>query len=504
MRPFALTLAALLALPSLVQAAPVPGLAVLVKPISTNGQVSALEVRQELRDGLPAGDVPLRFHAAVAVFGVKSIADRIVDLTVTDALGPVPLTVDADTRPSVFATSPATRHWQATRRTVAPVSVRYRIPTQPLAEGGGPPYGMKASGQGVAGRGVSFLLLPENTTTQSSSFAWDLSDLPAGSVGVITAGAGATVVAGPPIELSTQWVLAGPARVFHSTRSPGFDAYVVGASPFDVDAALDWADRGYAYLAGTLKYLGTPPYRLFFRSFDGPGNGSGAARETGGGAMMTTGATLGTRTPEDFKTTIFHEMAHNWVGDAEGAGAWFVEGLTVYLTAVLPCEAGMADAQFCVRGVNPAAAFYYSSVARNWSMERIKASGFSDENVRRVPYGRGMLYFARLNAQLRDKSNGRRTLRDVLAPLFVDRANGKRLDEAAWEAMLRRELGQAAVDEFRASVIEGTTTIVPPSDAFGPCLARAKIDMTVQGMQTKVDGYEWRPVAGCKQAAAAL
>lgn len=487
----AAVLAAALSTGAIAHAAPETGLSVVVKPLSTNGGVYALEVRQELRHGLPAGDIALRFSAPVGVFGVKSIADRITGLTVVDAAGPVPLTMSTDPRPSGYAT--ATRHWEAARKTVAPVSVRYRIPTQPVLEGGGPPYGMKASGEGVAGRGLGFLLLPQNTTTQATSFGWDLSELPPGSIGAITAGAGATIVPGPPSELTTQWMLAGPARVFKSTRTPGFEAYVLGAAPFDVDDALEWADRGYAHLAASMKYLGTPPYRMFFRSLDAPSYATGSAREAGGGAMMTTGATFGEQSPEDFNNTIFHEMAHQWVGDTSGAGMWFVEGLTVYLTATLPCEARMADAAFCARAVNDYATHYYGAEARNWSMAKIAAAGTGNENARRVPYGRGLLYFAQLDAQLRAGSDGRRGVRDVLAPLFQARMKGVRLDEAAWEAMLLSELGQPAVDEFRATVIEGTQTIVPPSSAFGACLQRVKVELTPPGSNAKVEGYEWRP-----------
>lgn len=479
-------------------AAPVatPDFSIVVKPLSTNGKVHALDVRQTLTGSLPSDDAPLRWAAPLGIFGVKSIADKIEDLTVTDANGPVALSIEND--PTAAGYSTGTRRWQATRKAVAPVTLRYRIATQPVREANGPPYGMKESGGGVAGRGLGFLVLPENTTSRATRFSWDLGALPPGSVGAITAGAGATVVPGPPSELGFQWMLAGPAQVFTSTRTPGFQAYLLGKQPFDTAPVLDWADRGYATLASSLKYLGAPDYRLFFRALDVPSYATGSAREAGGGAMMTAGDTFGSQSLDDYKTTIFHEMAHQWVGDLSGAGLWFVEGLTVYLTATLPCQSGMAPVAFCADGVNTYARYYYGSAARNWPLARIDGMGSADENVRRVPYGRGLLYFGLVNAQLLAKSQGRRGVLDVLAPMFVDRTKGIRLDEAAWEAMLLRELGQPAVDEFRASVIAGGKTIVPPPDAFGPCLTRVTVPMTVEGVQGEVDGHEWRPIANCK------
>ena len=43
-----------------------------------------------------------------------------------------------------------------------------------------------------------------------------------------------------------------------------------------------------------------------------------------------------------FRSTIFHEMTHQWVGLIEGRASWFEEGLTVYVTATLPCEAHLS------------------------------------------------------------------------------------------------------------------------------------------------------------------
>ena len=476
-------------------AAPGPGLSVVVKPLVTNGKVEALEVRQILTKDLPAGDTPLRFRAPLGLFGVPTIADKITGLSVLDANGPVPLTIE--NKPGMVGPATGFRYWQAARKTVAPVTVSYRIPTQPATEGGGPPYGMKASGQGVSGSGLGFLLLPANTTSTATRFNWDLSELPPGSIGAITAGAGAMLLAGGPSELDSQWMLAGPVQVHAPARSPGLEVYFLGQQPFDRADMLDFASRSYATLARTLKYLGTPEYRLFIRSLDVPSYATGTGRTAGGGALLSTGTTLGEQSLDKFKNTVFHEMAHQWVGDLSGAGSWFVEGLTTYLSATLPCQEGLADAAFCASGVNAYGVQYYRSAGRNWSLERIEGVGIGSESIRRVPYSRGMLYFGLLNSQLLAKSQGRRDLLDVLEPMFIARTKGARLDEAAWEVMLLRELGQPAVDEFRASVIEGSKTIVPPPDAFGPCLTRVAVTLTVDGSSDKVEGHEWRPVAGC-------
>lgn len=135
-----------------------PTFSIVVKPLVEHGKVATLDIRQTLTGDLPLNEAPLVFQAPLSMFGVKSIAGRIEDLRVTDAKGNVALTVEDDTRQvgPVFGT----RRWRAARKTVAPLRLHYRIATQPTGEGG-PPYGMKPSGAGVAGRGIGFLVLPE-------------------------------------------------------------------------------------------------------------------------------------------------------------------------------------------------------------------------------------------------------------------------------------------------------------------------------------------------------
>lgn len=62
---------------------------------------------------------------------------KITGLPVSDAAGAVPLLMRDD--PPVTDGAVAYRHWEAARPTVFPVSIRYRIDTQPVTEQGGPP-----------------------------------------------------------------------------------------------------------------------------------------------------------------------------------------------------------------------------------------------------------------------------------------------------------------------------------------------------------------------------
>jgi predicted metalloprotease with PDZ domain len=173
-----------------------------------------------------------------------------------------------------------------------------------------------------------------------------------------------------------------------------------------------------------------------------------------------------------------------WVGEIAGplgVTSWFSEGLNTYYTRLLPMRGGFDSVAAYARHVNDDFRAYYTSPARNLSADSIVTIGFNDEGVRHIPYLRGSFYFADLDSKIRAASHGRRTLDSLVIELFRRRARGERFDHAAWIAAVTREIGPSAKDEFERVILRGET-IVPPSDAFGPCFARR---------ESPASGYEW-------------
>jgi hypothetical protein len=471
----------------------VGALAVVVKPVrGAEGTVSALEIREQLQSST-RDSAPLRLKAALSAITVKHIADSITNLQVTDAQGSVPFTTTDD--PPVTSDDSAYRHWTATRQTNSAITISYRFPTNPIVARRGPPLGMERAGQGVAGSGIGFFLLPENSTSETTKLSWDLSDMPPDSVGVTTAGEGQVNIAGPPSELFKLWVLAGPALTVQAPRPSGFSAYLVGTPPFDGKEMLEWASKAYSSIGSSFQYMGLPKYNLMIRALDGESLGTGTAGEGRGASLINVGKTYWPNQDRTyFRNTIFHEMTHQWVGLIKGRASWYEEGLTVYVTATLPCESHLLNPAECADDLNRTLESYYTSEGRNWSQQKITDSPFLNEGVRDVPYGRGALYFASLNSQLLAKSHGRRDLKTALHPLFVARRDGNDLDQGDFETMLRRELGPVAIIEFHEEVIDGTKEIVPPSNAFGPCLMRVRVTLPPDKGGRSVNGYVWHPI----------
>ncbi len=455
----------------------------LTPPASVDGRVDGMEVEERIA----VGDTPavLALRLPLALPGAPHNADAITALVVRDAAGEVGMQtteVDGDMFPL--------RRWTTQRPVAGEVVVQYHAGLQ-RPQAGGPPYGLKASAQGVSGSTKSFLLIPENIPSQASRLAWNLQRLAPDSIGVITGGEGTQMIAGPPSTLDDHWLLAGPALRGQPKPGAGFNAYTIGNPPFDASVEMAWARRAYDALAVAFGYLGRPSYTLLIRALDIPSRETGTARLAGGGALITVGNVFSADYDvQALHSLLVHEMGHQWTGQlTNGVEPWFAEGFNVFAETTVPCRASIMSWSDCAARINTQLEDLYRSEGRRWSLQQINAAGFDQEMVRRVPYGRGMLYFASVDAQLLRRSSGRRGLLAALRPIFAARQAGARFEQRDWEALVARELGPEAVNTFRAVVIDGSEDPAMPQDLFGPQLHRvAHRWSTPQG---EVDGYRW-------------
>lgn len=450
-------------------------------------EVAAIEVVETLAS--PTNRSAFSLRAPVTYAGVRGIADRVERLTVRDSGGDVALSIeDEPPHPGGF---PNFRHWRAERAVRGPVTITYRsLVQQPPAPG--PPFGIRAAAGGVSGAGSGFLVLPEDQGSVRSRVHWDLRDLAPGSIAATTFADGDFDLTGEPDELMQTWIMAGPLGAFRGTGgASGFRAVWLGTPTFDAPSEMEWAARMYAYLGKAYAYLNPPPpYRVFIRVLP---NARGATSLANSFMLVTAPAGATTAPASSPRETMTHEMGHMWVGEIQGplgVTSWFSEGLNTYNTRLLPMRGGFDSVAAYGRRVNADFRDYYTNVARNLSADSIVKIGFNDENVRHIPYSRGSFYFAELDSKIRAASRGRRNLDSLMAGIFRTRARGVRFDHEAWIAAVTREIGPAARNDFEGVILRGET-IVPASDAFGPCFVRRVTQLTPATGGTPVSGYEW-------------
>lgn len=480
-----------------------PGFEATLRPVRDGGQeVTAIEVRSVL-SGAPAAGEPFSLMAPIVYAALTGVADRVEDLAVSDAAGPVELAIADD--PPVPGGFPYFRHWRATRDVVPPVSIAYRSLVQPPHAPGGPPFGIRPSAGGVSGAGSGFLVLPENVGPAALGVSWDLGGLAPGSLAASSFGDGHFELEAPPEELMQGWYMAGPAgRYPESGAAHGFSATWLGTPPWDPLAEMLFAAEVYAYLGDFFPHLRPAPrYRVFIRVLDTPPYGGGTALTNS--FMLSRGPAKPGESKDGPDGLFFHEMIHQFVGGIEGpvgVTSWFSEGLTSYYTTLLRFRGGFSSLEEYGDDVNGVFRRYWTSRARNWPAVQIVETGFGDEEVRHTPYNRGHLYFADLDARIRAASDGARSLDAVLRELFARREAGETFDRAAWIAVVEAEAGPGAGELFEAVILRGET-ILPAPDAFGPCFVRraAVLDTGSE----RLESHEWvrhgvLPEEACRDA----
>ena len=466
------------------------------KPVRDGGaEVTAIEVRTVVQ--LQSDSVVQAFslNAPITYAGVAGIADRVRNFEVTDALGTVPLRIENDA-PNAGG-FPFYRHWRAERAVRFPLTIAYRslAPDKALRE---PPFGLFATAGGVSGAGSGFLVLPETPARVTTRVHWDLSDLAAGSSGVTSFGDGDVQLDGPADGVRQGWIMAGPLGKYPAQGGgAGFSAVWLGTPAWDPEPEMRWTATMYEYLGKNYRYLNPlPSYRVFVRVGAQGGTALGASF-MGGAAARQPGAAPQGQSPRE---TFTHEMGHLFVGAVrapDGISSWFSEGLNTYYTRLLPMRGGFTSVDDYGKDINRAFREYYDGSARNFSADSITRVGFTDNTIRHMPYVRSSLYFADLDSRIRAHSRGARNLDAVLQELFVRRASGTAFDHAAWIEIVVREAGAEAAAMFQNIIIAGTQTLVPASDAFGPCFERRDVAAQVaDGKETRRAGYAWVRVPG--------
>jgi predicted metalloprotease with PDZ domain len=178
------------------------------------------------------------------------------------------------------------------------------------------------------------------------------------------------------------------------------------------------------------------------------------------------------------RETIAHETVHNWVGSISGppgSTSWFSEGMTVAYTRRLLLLSGLFTPQEFLDSVNDTALSYYTNALNATPNDEIAAGFWRDTRIRSLPYARGSLYFASVDASIREQSEGARSLDDLLKAFNALQVAGETVSSDTWRELVTDELGETgskAMDAMLAGEL-----IVPPSGAFGPCFRRHGQDL---------------------------
>jgi predicted metalloprotease with PDZ domain len=396
------------------------------------------------------------FRLDDVVHGSPGMAKLVSAAEASDAKGALPL----------VRRDGATLELVGSRAASGVVTLRYRARSIAMTDRGAR-YGLRHDATGIGGLGAFFFVLPESRRRERIAIEWAPATGCPGMQGL----ASVKELTGELAELRAVAVFFGKPRQ-HAAPDGSLNAAWFGTPAFDTAAASEWAGKAYAAQRAFFGDRDRAPYRVFVRVVPGMGE-----RANGMGQPSSMLSAIGPSTPygQRVRTNLAHEMLHRWLGmrlriaGAEGLGYWFTEGFTVHYANVLLLRAGLVTPDEFLAEVNGTVTRHVANPRSAASNAEIARDFTTDDAASIVPYTRGALYAAELDAAIRRASRDRRSLDDLIRGLY--RTGPREVPVTRFRAAVAREAGRAGAARFDAVILRGAAPD-PPSDAFGPCFER--------------------------------
>lgn len=440
-----------------------PRLTLTLAPHSTDGKVDYIDISMTLQHPRVKAGQPL-LSMALLIASIPTMRYDGQALRAHDDSGELPLSQqDATPNPMVVE-----RTWAATRATHGDVTFIFRdVPravdasTQP-----GPLYDLRAEGAGFMGAGATFLPLPPSEKPYLLHLRWNLAAMAPASIGVTCLGEGNVDRAVTLNELAFCYYAAGPLKVYRPSGGSGsrFAMYWLTEPPFDIHRVANQIGTLFTYMSRFFHDDGGS-YRIFIRKNPYPSGGGTAATRS----FMFGWSAQRPATADELEALLSHEMTHNWpqLEGSHGETSWYSEGNAEYYSTLLSWQAHVISPETFLERVNDKAAGYYTNPLIRLTNEQADARYWQDKNASHIPYGRGFMYLAIVDAQIRAKSHGHRSLANVVLNLLDRERHHQSYGVSEWISLLTRELGPQARQEYED--MAAGDELVPPANTFGPC-----------------------------------
>lgn len=442
---------------------PLPALELVMKP-QPGKDGGHIEVTMTLEaPDLAEGDGLVRLP--LTLVGIPSARYDGDALTASDAKGGLPLiqTEEPPTPQGVY------RRWSVSRASEGDVTVRYDAPPRNVtaATNNGPLFDLRAEAGGFAGAGVGFIATPANEGPYAVSLKWDLSNAPAGSIGVWSLGEGDVERTIPASALSFSYYAVGPVKRFPPLGEESkFGIYWLAEPPFDTAALAGRIEALYEAMSSFFNE-DQSSYRVFMRQNPYKGRGGSALA----GSFMFGYNKDDAPEVDDLQSLLAHEMAHNWpaMQGEHGLTAWYSEGAAEFYSLLLAYRAGLMTIGDYLENINDSAAGYYSNPHRALTNEEAAKIFWSDPVAQTVPYGRGFMYLVQTDAAIRVKTKGERSLDDIVLEMRRRQNSGEAYGVPEWLHLVGAEIGEREANRQYEEMASGAL-LVADDRRFAPCL----------------------------------
>ncbi|KAI7773529.1 hypothetical protein LA080_010533 [Diaporthe eres] len=362
-------------------------------------------------------------------------------LQVTDGSGVLPLTTAESGTEGVLHT----RNWTASRGTNGNVTLRFTI--HPRVLNGiewGPLFDTRTQEGGLLGTMISTVPLPDEASAAYTlpkpgtlDYAFSL-----WAVGNIHSYPEATT---PDTDFATYWF-----------DEPSFNTTEVSSliqRCYEVES--DFFNPGHTSDIG---------YNTFFPN-----------QTSTGGAALTESFIYGwvpkmNASAMDVEYILAHEISHNFLefDDTVVNATTISEGWAEYYSTRLLWRNKFITDQQYLDVENKAVSYYYNDAYNNLTDAEVQANPWGSLAVQKVPYGRGLVYLHNVDAEMRGRYHGTKSVDTITMNMIQRKKSGLSHGLEDWFNILRTYLGEGAVDYYN-EVASGKPLLELRQGTLSPC-----------------------------------
>lgn len=342
-----------------------------------------------------------------------------------------------------------------------------------------PYFDFRSEPGGMNGIGFFSFMLPKAGTRFHASVHWDMSEMPAGARGVFWRAVGDFELDTDTMEFMMGYYAAG---LMNAVEDENFGVYWFGETDFDAKAlAGKLSDLFHTY--ARFFHDENAVYRIFLRRdpFEVSGGGTAGTRSFLSGYSAISGVDM-----DRWYSTLAHEILHNWPDMEDernyGEGTWYNEGCAEYFSTILPLRAGLTTPEYAAGQINDkVASRYLDNPYREVPNMGIAEVQWKDRRAQTIPYGRGCLYLANTDAELKRFCRGSIddfvSIHNKLSPVTPE----------DWTAFIRERLGEDGIQKFED--MKAGKLFAPDPDAFDGRFDCREVDIEIDGKACK--SYRW-------------
>ncbi len=378
------------------------------------------------------------------------------------------------------------KHWKTLRKTQGMVTVSYTVRPRILDEKAvcGPYFDFRCEDNGANSAGISFLARFDQAEG-IASLHWDLSEMPKKSRGVCTFGEGDVQVEGGLELLRQSYYAMGDIK---SVSEGEFGFYWLSEPSFDVDAVAKYIKDLFVKMQMFFKDS-DPVYRIFVRKDPFKSSGGTALHRS----YMFGWNETQSFTVEERQFILAHEMVHNWPhlnDNPYGITTWYSEGTAEYYSVMLPLRMGLLSPQKAMEEIQRRTDNYYTNPTR--FMENMEAAKicWQDRRAQRLAYGRGFIFLANVDVQIRKATNNVYSLDDVMLDILEKSRRNEELGNEVFLAVVKKISGLDVTNQWEQMKNGGH--IVPLAECFDGYYTVEEKYMPEADTGVEVVSYQWK------------